>query len=142
MPKIIKQLECLRCGYKWYPNSPNPPKYCANKKCRSPYWDKPRRAVKRKENDIMPPEKFRPPSKDELELQALNFYKTYKREEYQRLKNAGELETLCHLKAENAMRFAQDSIAIGMSDNEAWNKAIRSEILESETDTKGEANNE
>ena len=41
----IEQLECTRCGYKWFPRvSPDgkivKPKTCANIKCKSPYYDK------------------------------------------------------------------------------------------------------
>ena len=45
---------CERCsiGYEWEANdSDNLPKKCANKKCRSPYWNKPRRNKKVKDND-------------------------------------------------------------------------------------------
>ncbi len=38
----IELLKCQRCGYEWYPRTPESPKYCANKKCRSPYWNKPK----------------------------------------------------------------------------------------------------
>ncbi|MGD1838471.1 MAG: hypothetical protein ACPKPY_10495 [Nitrososphaeraceae archaeon] len=44
---IVEQLECNRCNYKWYPRI-NPdgkvsvPKNCANRKCKSPYWNKKR----------------------------------------------------------------------------------------------------
>ena len=40
--KIIRPLKCTRCGYEWYPRTPQKPKYCANKKCRSPYWNRPK----------------------------------------------------------------------------------------------------
>ncbi len=40
---VIQQLRCLRCGYAWYPRSPKRPAHCPNRKCNSPYWDKPRR---------------------------------------------------------------------------------------------------
>jgi len=43
MSSALKQLICLRCGYEWWPKSPEKPKTCANKKCNSPYWDRPRR---------------------------------------------------------------------------------------------------
>jgi len=33
----IKQLTCTRCGYKWYPRSPE---VIICPKCKSPYWDK------------------------------------------------------------------------------------------------------
>ena len=38
----IALLKCLRCGYEWYPRSPEPPQRCASKKCRTPYWNKPK----------------------------------------------------------------------------------------------------
>lgn len=38
------KLKCLRCDHTWYQRSPNgPPKVCPNPKCKSPYWDRPRR---------------------------------------------------------------------------------------------------
>ncbi len=43
----IEQLECLRCGYHWWPSIDSKtgkvlkPKTCANPLCRSPYWSKP-----------------------------------------------------------------------------------------------------
>ncbi len=45
MPPIIKQVTCKRCGFQWYPRGPEAPERCASQKCRSPYWDKPPRAV-------------------------------------------------------------------------------------------------
>ena len=35
---------CERCGYEWLPRreSTREPKVCANPKCKSPYWDRPR----------------------------------------------------------------------------------------------------
>lgn len=43
----VKQLECGRCGYLWFPRISNEgetviPKFCANKLCKSPYWNKKR----------------------------------------------------------------------------------------------------
>jgi len=35
-------LSCLRCGYSWEAVSAKLPGTCPNKKCRSPYWSKPR----------------------------------------------------------------------------------------------------
>lgn len=40
----IEQRTCSRCDFTWYPRTPNPPHTCANPACRSPYWDRPRRA--------------------------------------------------------------------------------------------------
>lgn len=40
----IKILKCSRCGYTWSQRFPNvTPKNCANKKCKSLLWDKPRK---------------------------------------------------------------------------------------------------
>jgi hypothetical protein len=39
----LPTLTCLRCGYSWYPRSPDPPRVCASKTCKSPYWDRPRK---------------------------------------------------------------------------------------------------
>ncbi len=36
------RLYCERCGYSWEAESAKLPKTCPNKKCRSPYWNKPR----------------------------------------------------------------------------------------------------
>jgi len=37
----IQQWTCLRCGYQWWPRSPGKPMACA--KCKSFYWNRPRR---------------------------------------------------------------------------------------------------
>jgi len=34
--------KCLRCGHEWASKDPRPAR-CAGQKCRSPYWDKPRK---------------------------------------------------------------------------------------------------
>lgn len=36
-------LECLRCGWTWHPRTDKLPAVCPNPKCKSPYWNKPRR---------------------------------------------------------------------------------------------------
>ena len=47
----LKELECLRCGWKWWPRPKNgkveEPKTCPNPECRSPYWDRPRKDGKK-----------------------------------------------------------------------------------------------
>jgi len=40
---LIKCL-CLRCKYEWWPKKPGRPFTCP--KCRSPYWDVPRKEKK------------------------------------------------------------------------------------------------
>ena len=44
MPNVkIDGFRCSRCGHKWVPESKNRPVTCPNPRCRSAYWDKPRR---------------------------------------------------------------------------------------------------
>jgi len=43
-PIVIKQKECLRCGYKWIPRKDGMPVTCP--KCRSPYWNIPKSQTK------------------------------------------------------------------------------------------------
>ncbi len=40
----LPTLTCKRCGHTWYPRKPVPPQSCP--KCKSPYWNKPRRTKK------------------------------------------------------------------------------------------------
>jgi hypothetical protein len=40
--KQAPKLKCERCGYKWTPRVEDV-RTCANPKCRSPYWDVPRK---------------------------------------------------------------------------------------------------
>ena len=43
MPRIeLPKFTCLRCGHVWIPRKPVTPRICP--KCKSPYWDVPRRA--------------------------------------------------------------------------------------------------
>ena len=43
----VPKLRCMRCGHEWIPRNPDKlPKNCANPKCNSPYWDRPRRVKK------------------------------------------------------------------------------------------------
>jgi len=43
--RIKKQLTCLRCGHRWNPRKENV-RTCA--KCRSPYWDVPKKIKDRR----------------------------------------------------------------------------------------------
>jgi len=38
-----KPVTCLRCGWTWVPYGRMMPARCANQRCRSPYWNIPRR---------------------------------------------------------------------------------------------------
>jgi rubrerythrin len=43
-PQTLPQLICHRCGHRWVPRTDKVPAVCPNPKCKSRYWDKPRRA--------------------------------------------------------------------------------------------------
>ena len=36
-------LKCLRCGHSWRPREDKLPTVCPNPKCKSPYWNIPRK---------------------------------------------------------------------------------------------------
>lgn len=38
----LTKVKCLRCGYEWSPRLSDVRK-CANPKCRSAYWDRPKK---------------------------------------------------------------------------------------------------
>lgn len=42
----LPRLKCLRCGYTWFPRAEKKPQVCANRECKSPYWDRPRQQKK------------------------------------------------------------------------------------------------
>jgi hypothetical protein len=46
MENVDSTLLRQRCGHEWYPRQDRPPKVCPNPKCKSPYWDTPRRVPK------------------------------------------------------------------------------------------------
>jgi hypothetical protein len=45
VPITIMGFRCERCGYEWLPRreSTREPKVCPNPKCKSPYWNEPRK---------------------------------------------------------------------------------------------------
>ncbi len=75
-----------------------------------------------------------PPSQEELEAKALYFVRTCKPKEYKRLKQSGELEEYCQLKAKAATSYKERITTENYTAPVAWNMAIRLEILESESD--------
>ena len=85
---------------------------------------------------LKPPPKpeWLPPTQDDLEAQALDFFKRCKPKEYREMKRDGSLQEVCQLVAEAAQRYAQNLTGSGMWEREAWNMAIRQEILQSESD--------
>lgn len=77
---------------------------------------------------------YREPAKEELERKALKFIRECKPREYKKMKELGEVEEYCRGKAEAAINYAESLIGGGMYPGQAWNMAIRSQILESESD--------
>lgn len=49
LSSVIKlpTLKCTRCGYEWHPRAERLPKVCANRECKSPYWNR-KRTLKRR----------------------------------------------------------------------------------------------
>ena len=82
-----------------------------------------------------PNKEYKAPTETELINKALVFMKeNYSRKKYKALKDSGEVQELAQLKAKAAIRYAENLISSGMWAGEAWNQAIRLEILESESD--------
>ena len=79
-------------------------------------------------------EEYRPPTQSELEYKALDFVKTNKLRYYKDLKKTGKLKEYCQRRATKAMSHAKSLISNGVSGEEAWNIAIRQEILELKSD--------
>lgn len=44
----LPRFTCTRCGHTWVPRSDAVPGRCPNKKCNSPYWNKPRTRARSK----------------------------------------------------------------------------------------------
>lgn len=42
----LPTLTCQRCGHFWTPRKEREPETCPNPKCRSPYWNRPRKEKK------------------------------------------------------------------------------------------------
>jgi hypothetical protein len=42
--RTVTVFRCERCGYEWQPRVAGapPPTVCASKRCKSPYWNRPR----------------------------------------------------------------------------------------------------
>ena len=77
---------------------------------------------------------YEAPSDEDLREQALTFLKTCKKKEYRQLRRDGELEEMLALKVRAAKSQAEGLQHSGVWAGEAWNRAIRSAILESESD--------
>jgi len=82
-----------------------------------------------------PDKPYRPPLEDELISKALEFMKEcYPKKKYRELVKSKELYPLAKLKAGACKDYAENLIKMGEFPNQAWNWAIRQEILETEPD--------
>jgi hypothetical protein len=77
---------------------------------------------------------FQEPTNAELEAKALRFVRQCRQKLYRELRQSGELKEYCRQKAKAARRYAENLIKSGEWEGNAWNRAIRLEILESESD--------
>jgi len=75
-----------------------------------------------------------PPPVTVLKNKAETFLRTCRAKDYRKAKASGELQEWIGLKVQNCQDEAQSLMASGVWEQEAWNRAIRSQILESETD--------
>ena len=73
------------------------------------------------------------PTQSELENKALTFVRTNKPKYYNNLKKTGKLKEYCQIRATKAMTYAKTLIVNGTPEAEAWNMAIRHEILEAKS---------
>lgn len=85
----------------------------------------------------IPVEEFTPPTLEDLEAQALEFFKENKPKLYKEYKKAGELDKLqeiCKSRAERTKELAEYLISSGTWAGQAYLQATRQIILESDTD--------
>jgi len=76
-----------------------------------------------------------PVPEDTLKSIALEFYRLpQNRKRYRDLRASSELDEAIAIKVRNCQSQAESLMATGLWENEAWNRAIRSEILESESE--------
>jgi hypothetical protein len=69
-----------------------------------------------------------------LITKAEKFFRENKHSEYLKMKLSGTLNKTCEARANAARDYARRLMALGINPSDAWNQAIRQEILESETD--------
>lgn len=75
-----------------------------------------------------------PPTAADLEEKVVNYLKDCKRKSYRQMKKDGDLEEYIQIQVDSTIRAAQNLMKCGANESEAWNRAIRSVILESESD--------
>jgi hypothetical protein len=68
-----------------------------------------------------------------LEAKARDFLHNIRPDQYKQMSKA-DINEYCEIKAKSAIQYAKNLMTCGVSEPEAWNLAIRSCILESESD--------
>ena len=77
---------------------------------------------------------FQPPSDQDLQYQAKEFYRRWHKKEYQQMLQDGTLQETLRLTAKNCRSDAEARIRQGVWPPEAWNAAIREVILQTPAD--------
>ncbi len=77
---------------------------------------------------------FEAPTDQELAEKARTFYRICKPKAYREMKRDGTLEEVVRMKVDAAKSYAMSLMSPDMYPGQVWSRAIRLEILESETD--------
>lgn len=77
---------------------------------------------------------YTPPSDADLWWKALGFFRTSKKVQYDAMRLDGSLKEVVGGRVAACKSYAQRLIDSGTWEGEAWNQAIRQELLESESD--------
>lgn len=77
---------------------------------------------------------YQAPSDAHLNDMAMNFFRTCKPKTYRAMRKDGSLEEVLTMRVEATKEYAQGLMRSGEWAGNAWNRAIRLELQESETD--------
>ena len=77
---------------------------------------------------------FDSPTDGELWLKATDFFRTCRPHAHRDMRRDGSFEEVILGRVAACKRYATNLIDGGMWEGEAWNRAIRKELLESESD--------
>lgn len=75
-----------------------------------------------------------PPTDDHLKTTYLRYLRECRPKVLQAAQSAGELDELVALAVNGAKTFARNLMLSGVFEPDAWNRAIRSELLESDSE--------
>ena len=77
---------------------------------------------------------YNAPTDADLWLKATEFFRTCKPTAYRAMSREGNLEDVARRRVDACKSYAQRLINSGIWEGDAWNQAIRAELLESESD--------